>query len=236
MEQLRISGKDLGAVAQSDFCGRCFWVKRRAPKGLPFQIFPGIFSSIDSYTKNLVHSWFDRHGTLPTCLTELGKVRTYRTPPHYTKFATVDAPTGILLTGAPDAVFEFRDGSLLIADYKTAKFTATQDKLFPMYRTQLNAYAAIAERIGYGHISRLALIYTEPVTDKAIAAADGVHRPDGFSMAFTARLLDVDLDLNTIPPLLVRVRQILDAAAPPAGRLGCKDCEKLDGILRLMAP
>jgi hypothetical protein len=34
------------------FCPRCFWISRRAR--LPWQIFPGIFSSIDSYS-NLAH-------------------------------------------------------------------------------------------------------------------------------------------------------------------------------------
>jgi hypothetical protein len=45
--QIRISGKDLGALALPDFCPRCFWIRRHAPQGLPFQVFPGIFSSID---------------------------------------------------------------------------------------------------------------------------------------------------------------------------------------------
>ncbi len=35
MIQLRISGKDLGAVSRPTFCPRCFWVQRRAPSGLP---------------------------------------------------------------------------------------------------------------------------------------------------------------------------------------------------------
>jgi len=235
VEQLRISGKDLGALAQPDFCSRCFWIKRNAPEGLPFQIFPGIFSSIDSYSKNVVHSWFDRHGTPPPWLAELGPIVGYRRPPHYTKFATVDEPTKILLTGAPDAVFEFADGTILIGDYKTAKFTGTQDGLLPVYRTQLNAYAAISERTGYARVSRLALIYTEPVTDNATASDDGVNRPNGFGMGFSARILPIGLDLTMIPPLLERTRHIMEMPKPPTGRSGCKDCRKFDGILALMA-
>jgi len=235
MDQLRISGKDLGVVALPDFCERCFWVQRRVPEGLPFQIFPGIFSSIDSYSKHVVHSWFDRHSASPPWLAEVGEVIGYREPPHHSKFRTVDATTNILLTGAPDAIFEFKDGSLLIADYKTARFTGTQDKLFPIYQTQLNAYAVISESSGFGRVSRLALVYTEPITDKDTAGSDSVHRSDGFNMGFSARVLPVDLDATTIPPLLKRTRQILDLPTPPDGRLGCKDCLKLQGLLDLMA-
>lgn len=44
MTELRISAKTLGELACADFCSRCFWLKAKAKK-LPFQIFPGIFSS-----------------------------------------------------------------------------------------------------------------------------------------------------------------------------------------------
>ena len=54
-DQLRISAKNLGGLAKPDFYPRCFWLKSRA-RQLPFQIFPGIFSSIDAYTKRVVHT------------------------------------------------------------------------------------------------------------------------------------------------------------------------------------
>ena len=63
-----------------------------------------------------------------------------------------------------------QDGSHLIVDYKTAKFTAHQDELFPMYEVQLNAYAVIGEQKGIAPVSGLALVYTEPVTDDATAS------------------------------------------------------------------
>ena len=235
MEQLRISGKDLGALALPEFCERCFWVQRRARAGLPFQIFPGIFSSIDSYSKHMVHGWFDRHGVLPPWLSKLDGVVGYRQPPHHSSFFTVDASTDIKLTGAPDAVFEISDGSLMIADYKTARFTRTQDKLLPVYKTQLNAYAMISESIGYGRVSRLALIYTEPITDDVSAVADAVHRADGFNLGFSAHILPIDLDTTTISPLLKRTRDILSSDKSPIGRKGCKECPKLDGLIKLVA-
>ena len=70
--QLQISGKNLGTLARPDCCPRCFWLQHTTDKGLPYQIFPGIFSSIDAYTKNVVHGWFDRHGDGPSVVTVNG--------------------------------------------------------------------------------------------------------------------------------------------------------------------
>lgn len=50
MSEIKISAKNLGALAIPDACPRCFWIKNNI-KSLPYQIFPGIFSSIDAYTK-----------------------------------------------------------------------------------------------------------------------------------------------------------------------------------------
>ncbi|MBN1644072.1 MAG: hypothetical protein JW856_04575 [Dehalococcoidales bacterium] len=129
-----------------DFCPRCFWLKLRMDNKLPFQAFPGIFSSIDSYTKNIVCGWFDNYGSCPPWLKELGDIKGYITPPHHSKFQIVDEDSNVLLTGGPDAVFVKSDGSYIIADYKTARFTPAQDKLLPMYQVQLNSYASIGEQ------------------------------------------------------------------------------------------
>ena len=134
----RISGKDLGALALPDACPRCFWIRRRAGGKLPFQIFPGIFSSIDAYTKRAVHGWFDVHGCAPPWLSELGELSGYVNPPSSSKFQLLDPGTNILLTGIADGILVRPDGSHVIVDYKTAKFTGNQEALFPMYETQLN--------------------------------------------------------------------------------------------------
>jgi hypothetical protein len=72
------------------------------------------------------------------------------------------------------------------------------------------------------------------VTDQAAAAHGTNQRDDGFAMGFAIRVVPVKLDLNTIPPLLGRVREILDLPKPPYGRTGCKDCLKIDGLLNLL--
>ena len=234
MEGLRISGKDLGQLALPEFCPRCFWVQRRASEGLPFQIFPGVFSSIDAYTKRVVHQYFDVYGRAPDWLAPLGSIRGYREPPHYSKFNTKHPSTGILLTGALDAIFERQDDTLVLADYKTAKFTGAQDALLPMYEVQLNAYAYIAAALSWPTVSALALIYTEPETETEHAHPSRSARPTGYAMDFRARILPVALSPSRIDDLLVRARDILKSDAAPQGRQECKNCAKLSGLISLL--
>jgi len=232
-QQIRISAKNLGEVALPDFCPRCFWVKLQLHNRLPFQIFPGIFSSIDSYTKRVVHSWFDKYGSPPPWLRDLGNLTGYVEPPHFSKYNILDPETNILLTGSPDAIFIRPDNSHIIVDYKTARYTGAQDRLFPMYEVQLNAYAMIGKQCGLEPISDLALIYMEPVTDEAAASSDEIHNEDGFGMGFTANVHKVRLDLNIIPPLLAKTRGIYDLESPPARREGCNNCQLLEGLLEV---
>lgn len=228
--RLRISAKTLGSLALPEFCPRCFWIQMHVQHKLPYQIFPGIFNSIDSYGKRLVHGWFDRHRTPPPWLAGLGKVRGYRTPPHYSKFGTLDSETSVVLRGSPDGILIRDDGSNLIVDYKTAKFTAQQDELFPMYEVQLNAYAYIGERAALSPVSGLALVYTEPVTDETAAQKDANTTGQGFLMEFSAHILPVQLRPRMVPKLLRRVREIYDRKRPPESAQGCEDCQRLENL------
>jgi len=233
-ETVRISAKNLGELALPDCCPRCFWLKLKLRHRLPFQIFPGIFSSIDSYNKKVVHAWFDELGRAPGWLAQLGDIVDYKEPPHYSKFNTLIDQFDILLTGSPDAVLVKADGSNVIVDYKTAKYTGTQDKLFPMYEAQLNAYAYIGERCGLSPISGVALLYMEPVTDVDAKVALEHVSEQGFGLDFKANLHPVDLWPELILPFLARCREIADLAQPPESVVGCKNCQLLEEIATAM--
>lgn len=232
--QLRISAKTLGGMAMPDFCPRCFWLKLHAGS-LPFQVFPGIFSSIDSYTKKIIQCYFDGHDCFPSWLNELGELTGYMEPPHYSRFKVVDPGSGATLWGTPDGIFIRKDGTHVIIDYKTARYTENQDKLMPMYEVQLNAYADIGEKSGIVKpVSGLALVYMEPVTHE-VAATDGAnHRHDGFAMGFSARVHRIELKPNVIPELMHRANEIYQLVRPPDGVPGCKDCESLDNLVGLI--
>lgn len=234
MEQLRISAKDLGALALPGFCPRCFWISRHASR-LPFQIFPGIFSSIDSYSKKITARYFESHQELVHWFAQQGLAGEPVKVPHHSKFNVLDEETAILLTGMPDEILRLADGSYAILDYKTAKFTANQDSLMPMYDVQLNVYGYIGERLEFNPVSRLLLIYYEPVTDITAHEIDLLVHDHGFQMGFLGKPLEIRRDAGRIPPLLKRVREIVDLPRPPQGREGCADCRALNELVGLLA-
>jgi len=232
-EPLRISAKNLGALALHGFCPRCFWLKLKVHNRLPFQIFPGIFSSIDAYTKRVVHAWIDRNGGAPVWLKGLGEVTGYIDPPHHSRFYIELPEYEILLTGAPDGILTLPDGSIAIIDYKTAKYTGAQDRLMPMYMVQLNAYALIAKHLGIGNVTKLALVYSEPVTDEETAAQPEIHSDEGFVMPFSIFIHPVPMEPAKLQPLLKKAREIYDLPEAPDGRAGCEDCKRLDALMLL---
>ena len=232
-EQLRISAKILGELAQPWFCPRCFWLKMKTGNKLPFQIFPGIFSSIDAYTKRVVHGWFDDLAEAPLWLRDIGNIVGYIDPPHWSRFQMRIEKHDILLTGAADGILKLADGTIAIIDYKTAKYTEYQEKLLPMYTTQLNGYALIAEQLKMGRVSKLALVYTEPVTDSETARSNVVRTDDGFRMPLAVYIHDVDLEPGRLEPLFRRARVLYDLPEIPGGRQNCSDCKKLDRLMLL---
>jgi hypothetical protein len=225
VKPIRISASRLGEVVMNDLCERCYWVKLHLNHHLPFQLFPSIFSSIDSYTKDIVQSWFEAHGVPPGWLSPLGTVVGYQKPPRWSHFQTVDTKYGIHLTGEADAIFEYGDGSLLIADYKTARFSdAENTKLMPRYQVQLNAYARIAADCGPMPISRLALIYMEPATKGDAVNFCGNCREDGFVMGFQARVKEIPIDDEPLKHAMAKTREIFDLSDAPDSAAGCEDC------------
>ena len=234
-ERIRISAKKLGELALPSFCPRCFWLKLKLNNKLPFQIFPGIFSSIDTYTKNIIHKWFDNNNSAPHWLCDLGEITGYVNPPHYSKFSIVDNNNDIVFTGIPDGIFTKADGSFVIVDYKTAKYTKAQGSLYPMYDIQLNGYALIGNENGFYPVSDIALIYMEPLTDKEKVVYDDKYRDDGFVLGFTSKIHKVNLNPAKIYPLLAQVREIYETPSLPGSRTFCKDCDSVEKIAKLLS-
>lgn len=126
-----------------------------------------------------------------------------------------------VLTGYPDDVFGLEDGTYHIADYKVARFTDTQDELFPMYEVQLNGYALMAPGKGLDPVTGLTLVYCEPKQD--------LEEHENFLLGFTTNPKPVEINLDILPPLLEEARRILNNPTPPPARDGCKGiCAWLD--------
>lgn len=231
-QPIRISAKHLGYLALPDYCPRCFWINLKSQFKLPWQIFPGIFSSIDSYTKKITWSYYEKYKVLPQWFSTLGEFEKPVKIPPRSQFSLLDPNTNILLTGVPDDIFQKTDGSYYIVDYKTAKYTANQDSLLPIYIVQLNGYVLIAERCGLKPVSGIGLCYYEPQTNVNSSSLDSVLLDQGFYMPFTAHLLELDLDpVIIVSPLLAMVRELGDREDTPDSRKGCEDCRRLEGIV-----
>lgn len=231
MHPLVISAKDLGAFALRGACIRCLWVGLRI-KPLPYQTFPGIFSSIDSYNKRIVHGYFDREKRLPKWLAVLGDAVGYVDPPSYHRFSYHDVETGVTVRGTPDGIFKMKDGSYVIVDYKTARYTPGQERLFPIYRVQLNCYAYLANRLDLGPVSQVALVYMEPITDETHAASPKLVNGQGFTMELAATVVPVDLDPDgVVPPLALMARKINELEVPPKARDNCRNCLATDTMI-----
>jgi hypothetical protein len=228
---IRISAKDLGAVALPSFCERCFWLRMKCRGKLPFQIFPGIFSSIDSYSKTVTAGYFRKHARVPRWFDGFGELGAPIKVPGWSKFCTVDNDSDILLTGVPDEILEHPRRGLWIGDYKTARLTDAQDELLPMYEIQLNCYALIAKAIGMGSVYGLGLLYYEPVTALGGEDPDIMIRDDSFLMRFAPKLKPVKVDLERIPPLFRTVRKVCDMPECPLGRPGCVECSNVTRML-----
>lgn len=234
MVQLRISDKDLGLFALPGFCPRCLWIRLHAKNKLPYQIFPGIFSSIDSYTKKYVCSYFERYGKFPVWLASEGEFIDLIKGRHHSNFNILDQNTGILLTGVPDEIFVLKDRSYFILDYKTSRYTEAQDSLLPLYEVQLNAYAYIAERTGFSPVRKIALAYMEPQTALTEKNVEEVKIKKGFYMPFSGKILQLNLKPEIIPQYLSEARKLYDHTSPPHSKEECKDCLLLNDLIEML--
>ena len=224
LSPMRISAKNLGILALPDCCPRCFWMRAKLGWRAPWAIMPGIFSSIDAFSKRAILAYFERHHRFPPWIAgRWAEARPLPTP-HHSTFRLVDSKTGIVLTGVSDLLRGLPDNKLAILDLKTARYSDHQDELLPMYRVQLNGYALIAEGLGMGHVEALGLVYCEPPAGDGDGSLDACVGDHGFTMPFRATAVPVGLDRGIIPPLLERAKRLLGLEKAPQGREGCGDC------------
>jgi hypothetical protein len=226
MDQITLSAKNFGAVASKDFCKRCFYLKLKTNFKLPFQSFPGIFSSLDSYQKKCVENMIALNHS--GYLSEKKIVKSHKVP-HWSKFSKEYPEYGIILRGSPDAILEFEDKTFMIPDFKTSRITDNTDDFAPIYHIQLNVYKEIAESYSFDPVSDLSLIYFEPVTDD-ISAKDK-WTLQGYKMDFMATKIPVAVNHDLIVECLKKVREIYDMPQAPEGNNKCKDCAAVDSLI-----
>ena len=225
-EGLRIAAKALADLNMPDFDPQAFWVKSKVKFKTPFSIFPGIFSTLDMYQKDMTAQAFVRKGNWPPWV--CAEIEEQVPCPHWSKFCFVDEETGITVSGAMDDCFKKTDGKLLISDNKLARYTEGQDKLLPLYEAQLNIYADICERTGMGVADQLQLVYHEPiVTLESDEVFESLYRSEEYLLRFNPRVVEMKRDPEMTRRLLKRAKEILSMETlpePPGGKIG-KDLE-----------
>src|SRR5207244_5516578 len=103
IEHINMPARRLGLLNLDKFCHRCFWIRVKCEEKFPFVIpFPGIFSSIDGYSKRLIHAYFDSNRRLPSWFQLPGQPMAYVDGLHYKWFSYDHTETKITLRGTPD--------------------------------------------------------------------------------------------------------------------------------------
>ena len=225
--------QNLGILALPDSCPRCFWMRARLGWKSPWAIMPGIFSSIDGFSKRSLLAFYKANGHFPPWIAgRWADVRPLKSP-HHATFRLTDPESGICLTGVPDLLLGLPGRRLAILDLKTARYSDHQDSLLPMYQTQLNGYALIAEGLGMGTVEALGLVYGEPPANDDNRGLDALVSDQGFSMPFKTTAEPVELNRELIPPLLRQAKSLLEMENPPEGQEGCKECRLVEEMARL---
>ena len=204
-------------------------------KKVPFRMpLPGIFSSIDSYVKNVVHGYFDANQQLPPWFPDVGRVIGYEAKMHWTKFSVTDSRTGVTLRGVPDEIFHLEGSTYHIVDYKTTRFSAAQNYLYSGYEVQLNAYAYISARVGLAPTAALTLVYLDPDTDLISSPQWLARSGEVLQLGFTPQVRDVEIHAdNYIEDLLAKAARIEELSSPPPLAAGCANCALVDGLANL---
>lgn len=230
---MRISAKNLGLLALPDSCPRCFWMRAKLGWKSPWAIMPGIFSSIDGFSKRAILAYFEKNGHFPPWIAgRWAEARPLPTP-HHSTFRISDPETGVIMTGVPDLILGLPNDRLAILDLKTARFSDHQDSLLPMYQIQLVGYALIAESLAMGHVEALGLVYGEPPPNDDDTGLDALVDDGGFSMPFKTTAEPIELDRSLISPLLRKAKTLLEMKTPPEGQEGCKECKMVEEMARI---
>ncbi|MDG7042944.1 MAG: PD-(D/E)XK nuclease family protein [Nitrososphaerota archaeon] len=170
---------------------------------------------------------------MPSWLGGIGDVKTLVEVPQRGYSITRGS---ITITGIPDQPFQRNDGSYGIFDYKTAKYSAGQDRLMPIYNVQLNGYAYMMEELGMKPVNSLYLVYFEPpsLDEFEKMVGEGINK-EGFEMPFRPVIHEITRNFKMVEELLQKAIKIYNLNKPPNGRTGCPDCKRLNELIRLVA-
>lgn len=223
---IKLSIKNLASYALVDNCPRCSWVKHLLGYKIPYAIFPGVFSTIDSHCKKICDLHYSAFDQLPQWLhARFPGFKPFKAP-HYTKMVLTLGE--IETRGSTDYILE-KDGELVVIDNKTAHFKDADDPLAALYDFQLNACGMALEANGHGKVKSLHLVYYDPIKLDATRLLPITNNVP--SLEFEVKIRDVAIDRGLVERTAAEAVKVLSQTTAPSGAAVCKDCAQLDLIL-----
>jgi CRISPR/Cas system-associated exonuclease Cas4 (RecB family) len=233
---MNISVSRLAVVARPNFCPRCFWIKLKMGWELPFVMpMPGVFRDIDRHVKNVVRTHYEQKGVLPQWFPYLGEVTKLEKDPKWRDFHFTHSQLGITFRGEMDEILQLDGYGYHIVDYKTARYTAAQGELFPMFEAQLNAYAYIAECGGFFlPVIGLSLVYLEPDTDFQLTPGLIERSSDRLMLGFAPQVKTIVIKpASFIEGLLQKAADIAGLPEPPKPISRCQNCQLVERLAEI---
>lgn len=209
-------------------CPRCFWLEKRHGVILPAGYPLALNQAMDKLLKEEFdlcrregrpHAIQDQHFTAledgaldaspcgpvqARLFPEIGRLQEWRNNRKGLRWT--DPLTEYTLFGAVDDLFQFPDGSLAVVDYKSSG--ASQIKVYPSYRFQLEVYTFLLEQLGYS------------TSEYGYLAFFVARKDDGFlgRLPFQGTLVKVKLKPERVTDLFREAVALSEAdSAPPLG-------------------
>jgi hypothetical protein len=221
-------------------CRRCFWLEHR--RGIRRPSIPAF--AINSLVDRLLKREFDAHrlaGTPHPIMLANGVAAVPFADPRMDDWRMVTAgvmhlhePTGLLITGAVDDVWQHIGGELAVVDYKaTAKAAGvTIDEDWQQgYKRQLEVYQWLFRRNGFRVSNTGFFVYCNG------------QDAEGFDerVMFASKLIPYVGNDEWIEPTLLDLKRCLISDSPPAPPIDCEYCgyaeaRKLSGLAVLKDP
>lgn len=234
---LRITSKRLGMTCVDSYCPRCYWYLLRQRFRPPFDHFGGgIFKFLEQMQMAVVEDLLVRDRELPDAFNPFQDLTgLVEFPRHWSKYWH-QLPSGVVLYGEPDSIYQCSDGSIAVVDHKTAHSKDGKDEFLPCYRIQTIGYGLIAEDgLKLGEVSRGAVFYWEAQRDTVVGDPGKHFRNCQLSAPFVPKVVEVDIDYKKLDGPLKEFMSLWKAKTPPDRTKDCEDCEKLDALLAMEA-
>ena len=213
-------------------CPRCFYLDRRLGISRPGGPAFTLNLAVDTLLKREFDA-FRENGRPHALMTQHSINATpYRHPdmePWRNNFKGIQhhhVPTNLLITGAPDDIWQDVDsGDLIVVDYKatsTSREVTLDTKYREGFKRQLEIYQWLLRRNGFPVSPRAYVVYANAQTYSG--------RFDS-RLRFEMSVLSHDGDDRWVEPCVIKAHGCLDADEIPPKAAGCAYCEYIDAVM-----